>query len=191
MTSLQKSELRTHFREQRVALPDEIRAEWNQMLWGTVLSALPDVHRARTLLLYFPLPREISLIPLFNYAREHGIRCAFPRCREEAGIMDFHYVEDLGELILGKYGIREPKVDAPLVADFSDALVFVPALAFDRAGHRIGYGGGYYDRFLATHPITSVGVTYEKFMIDSLPHDQYDRAVDIIVTQQKIYRIRG
>ena len=191
MTNIQKAALRAEFRARRAAIPDDIRAGRNQRLWDNVFTRLPAFHAAHTLLFYFPLPHEISLIPVFNYARERGIDCAFPRCGEAAGEMSFYYVDELDNLAVGKYGIREPRSDARLVTDFSDALVFVPALAFDRAGYRVGYGGGYYDRFLAAHPVASIGVTYEEFLVDSLPRDEYDMAVDTIVTEKCVYRRKG
>ena len=191
MTDTQKAALRAEFRARRAAIPNDIRTGKNQTLWGNIFTRLPAFHTARTLLFYFPLPHEISLIPVFNYAREQGIDCAFPRCGQQAGDMDFYYVDDLDELAAGKYGIREPRADARLVTDFSDAAVFVPALAFDREGYRLGYGGGYYDRFLAAHNVISVGVTYEDFLVDSLPRGEYDMAVDSIVTEKCVYRMKG
>ncbi len=148
---------------------------------------LPEFHSARTLLLYFPLPQEINLIPVFNYARQRGINCAFPRCGEKAGEMEFYITDDLNGLSPGKYGIREPLPSARQVTDFHRALIFVPALAFDREGYRLGYGGGYYDRFLAAHSVPSVGIAYEDFIVDSLPRDKYDCAVDYVVTEKGIH----
>lgn len=188
MVNMQKAALRSEFRSRRAALSNEIRAERNQMLWGQIFSKLEALKTAKTLLFYFPLPREISLLPVFHYARERGIPCAFPRCGEATGDMDFYFVSSLDELECSRYGIREPKASAEKVTDFSEAVVFVPALAFDRAGYRLGYGGGYYDRFLAAHDILSVGITYESFLNDSLPRDQYDQAVDLTATEKGIYR---
>lgn len=188
-TDSKKAALRTELRARRAAIPNDIRRGRDQTLWGRIFFRFPELLTARTLLFYFPLPQEINLIPVFNYARKHGIVCAFPRCREEKGQMDFYLVDSLDELEVGKYGIREPKADARPFTDFSDALMFVPALAYDREGYRIGYGGGYYDRFLAAHDLTSVGVTYEEFLVDSLPRDEYDRAMDIVLTEKGLYRI--
>lgn len=143
----------------------------------------------RTLLLFYPLAYEIDLLPIFRYAREHEISCAFPRCGAEKGEMEFYYVDDLDDLAVGKYGIREPKADAIPVTDLTDALMFVPALAFDREGHRIGYGGGYYDRYLQIHDLRTVGVIYEEFLVDALPRDRFDVSVDVIVTEKRIIRI--
>lgn len=188
MVNMQKAALRSEFRSRRAALSNEIRTEWEQMLWGQLFSKLEALKTAKILLFYFPLPHEISLLPVFHYARERGIPCAFPRCGEAMGDMDFYFVSSLDELECGKYGIREPKSSAEKVTNFSGAAVFVPALAFDREGYRLGYGGGYYDRFIAAHDVLSVGITYEAFLTDALPRDQYDQAVDLIVTEKGIYR---
>jgi 5-formyltetrahydrofolate cyclo-ligase len=185
---MQKAALRSEFRSRRAALSNEIRTEWEQMLWGQLFSKLEALKTAKILLFYFPLPHEISLLPVFGYARERGIPCAFPRCGEATGDMDFYFVSSLDELECGKYGIREPKSSAEKVTNFSGAAVFVPALAFDREGYRLGYGGGYYDRFIAAHDVLSVGITYEAFLTDALPRNQYDQAVDLIVTEKRIYR---
>ena len=118
------------------------------MIWGHIFGELPEFRAAKTLLLYFPLANEINLIPVFNHAREKGMACAFPRCGDKKGEMSFYLVNTLDELEVGKFGICEPRADAPRLTDFSDAVAFVPALAFDKKGYRVGYGGGYYDRFL-------------------------------------------
>lgn len=185
MMHAQKAALRAEFRALRAALSPEERTGLNQLLWGQIFHYFLEVPPPKTLLLYAPLPHEISLIPIFNHARERGIACAFPRCGAKKGEMEFYYVEDLRDLADGKFGICEPKEDAIPVTDLTDALMFVPALAFDRAGYRIGYGGGYYDRYLAEHRMRTVGVTYEAFIADSLPHDKYDIAVDTVITEKR------
>ena len=103
--------------------------------------------------------------------------------------MDFFYVDKLSEMEKGRFGICEPKPTLPRVVDFSDALMLVPAMSFDRRGFRLGYGGGYYDRFLEAHPVRTVGITYEMFMVEALPHDEYDKAVNQIATEDGIYSI--
>ncbi len=187
MTNQKKTDLRTQFRARRAALSNDLRTGRNQMLWGNIFAKLPGLCEAKTLLFYFPLPQEISLIPIFNRARELGLPCAFPRCGEQKGEMEFYFVDSLDELALGKYGICEPLPTAQKVTDLSEAVVFVPAFAFDREGYRLGYGGGYYDRFLAAHPLLSVGITYEEFLVDALPRCPYDQAVNILVTEAQVY----
>ena len=104
--------------------------------------------------------------------------------------MSFHLVNDLNELQNGKFSLKEPDINLPKWEyndDFkSDAICIIPALAFDEAGYRLGYGKGYYDRFLSGKNITRIGVVYSEFIIDKLPLGRYDLPVDFIVTEKGI-----
>lgn len=176
----QKAALRAHFKALRAAIPNHVRATLDGTLCEALIAALSERPNVRALLLYCPLPGEIDILPVFHYARAHGIPCYFPRCNDEPGQMSFHLTPTLDDLAPGKYGIREPSPNAPLLTDFDDALILVPALAFDKEGYRLGYGGGYYDRFLAAHPIRSMGITYAQFFLDTLPHSPQDVPVNRI-----------
>lgn len=182
----QKAALRAELRALRAALSNEERAKRDKRICDFLISLLDGVS---LLLLFYPKGAEIDLRPVFHEAMARGIPCAFPRCADTKGEMDFYLVSDLDELEEGKFGIREPRKDAPMVTDLSDALVIVPAFSFDSCRHRIGYGGGYYDRYLRAHKIRSVGVAYEEFLRGSLPHDELDTAVDAVVTEQQILHI--
>ena len=186
MIHAQKAALRAAFRARRAALSEDERAKRDKSICTSLLSLLDGVD---LLLLFDPKGAEIDLRPIFHYARERGIACAFPRCGEEKGEMDFYFVNDLNELEEGKFGIREPQKNTTTVTDLTNAMMIVPALAFDRAGYRIGYGGGYYDRYLQAHGVKTVGVVYEEFLADTLPHERFDLAVDIIVTEKRTIRI--
>ena len=187
----QKTALRSELRARRVTVSPDLQREREQMIWGNIVSRLPQFRTAKTLLFYFPLAHEIDLLPVFNHARELGIACALPRCGDQKGDMDFYYVDSLADqTVKGKFGIYEPRRGTKKVTDLSDALVFVPAFAYDRDGFRLGYGGGYYDRFLATYKVFSVGVTFEEFLSDSLPREAYDFPVDCLVTERDIYPIQ-
>ena len=179
----QKAALRAELRALRAALSNEERAKRDKRICDSLTSLLDGV---ALLLLFYPKGAEIDLRPIFHEAMARGIPCAFPRCAEEQGEMEFYLVSALDELEEGKFGIREPRSDAPMVTDLANALMIVPAFSFDSCGHRIGYGGGYYDRYLRAHKIRSVGVAYEAFLRVSLPHDELDTAVDAVVTEQQI-----
>ena len=123
-------------------------------------------------------------------ALDFGLAIVAYFCGEEKGNMEFYYVSDLDKLEAGAYGIREPKKDSIPVTDLTDALILVPALAFDREGHRIGYGGGYYDRYLRRCGARAIGVIYEELLADSLPHEPHDISVDAIVTEGRILSVK-
>ena len=183
----QKAALRAELRALRAALSEDERAKRDNSICSSLLSLLEGIN---LLLLFYPKGAEIDLRPVFYEAKARGIPCAFPRCGEEKGEMSFYLVNDLDELEEGKFGIREPRKDMTPVTDLTNATIIVPAFSFDCSGHRIGYGGGYYDRYLNTHQIRSVGVTYEEFLRDSLPCDAFDAAVDAIVTDKRILQIQ-
>ena len=183
----QKAALRAELRLRRAALSQEERARWSKSICEGLLPLLDGIS---TLLLFYPKGSEIDLLPVFHAARARGILCAFPRCGVKKGEMEFYYVNNLDGLEAGAYGIREPKEGAIPVTDLTGALMLVPALAFDREGHRIGYGGGYYDRYLQKHGVRSIGVIYEALLADSLPHEPHDVSVEILVTERRILSVK-
>jgi 5-formyltetrahydrofolate cyclo-ligase len=83
----------------------------------------------------------------------------------------------------GAYGIKEPKGNCELFSGREKSLCILPALAFDRAGYRLGYGGGYYDRFLFRFNLTTVGLVYEEFLFDELPKDEHDKKASILIKE--------
>ena len=134
-------------------------------------AALPEFDRAKTVFLYFAKGSEVDLSPLAKLSLDMGKCVAYPLCHGE-----------------GAFGIMEPPVDAPLCND-SDGICFVPALAYDREGYRLGWGGGYYDRYLSAFVGTKVGVAYSVSVTDKLPRGKHDIKTDYIITESKVKRI--
>ena len=109
----------------------------------------------------------------------------FPRV--EGSEMNFYLVEQKEDLQPGAYGILEPTGEYK--ADGYDGLLIMPGVAFDEECHRIGYGGGFYDRFLEKHPyITRVAVAFEFQMMSEVPVEPTDISPEIIVTEKEIYK---
>ena len=108
-----------------------------------------------------------------------------PETRE----MDFYVIHSDDDLRTGHYGIREPdpfRCEKAVIS--GKALCIVPGLCFDRRGYRLGYGGGYYDRFLSTHKVTRVGICYSYFMVNELIYGKYDVRMDKVITNYPIER---
>ena len=136
---------------------------------------------APAVLLYAATENEPSLTLLEAFCREDGKQTLYPRC-ERAGEMNFFYATER-ELVPGHYGIREPlKTCPPCLFPPANALCVVPALCFDEAGNRLGHGGGYYDRYLASHPLTAVGVCFKELLLSSLPTEETDLPVSRVIT---------
>lgn len=91
---------------------------------------------------------------------------------------------------MGSFGVLEPAPDPDKkIEQISNALCVVPAFCYDRFGFRLGYGKGYYDRFLSAYEGRLIGICYQECMSSRLPHGRYDRAVELVVTEQRLYKI--
>ena len=150
----------------------------------------PLFKNASMLLVYAPLENEINLLPLALLARKCGIPVAFPRCDKENGTMQFYTLSEGQKLSPGAYGISEPPENAPLCVPDRRALCIVPALSYDLDGNRIGYGKGYYDRYLATFPGVTVGVAYASMLLKSVPTEPHDLPVGWLFTERGVYRCK-
>ena len=176
-----KDMLRQIYRDKRRDLSPEFCQEQDSALCR-IISDLPEFAAAETVLLYAPLGAEIDVLPLFDVAKKRGKRVAFPLCDPKNKTMAFHYVDNISDLNVGSYGIREPKADSEIYGD-EPAVCIVPGLVFDKHGNRLGYGGGYYDRFLSESSIPSIAPVREGFITDTeLPTDGHDVKIDMTVT---------
>lgn len=179
-----KKQLRTELKKKRQAIADGGNSAKLGKIISERISQTDEYKRADTLLIFYPVGSEINLLPLFDIARLDRKRVAFPCCKAN-GVMIFRYADDLSELTARSYNIPEPNEECETVTDFISSLCITPALAFDEQGFRIGYGGGYYDRFLKEYNGISIGVAYDGMIIDSLPRDEFDLSVDMIVTERR------
>jgi 5-formyltetrahydrofolate cyclo-ligase len=142
-------------------------------------------------MLYLPVNGEVDTWPLFDDCLNRKCRVLLPCCRtSEPGCMDFYRVTDKNQLVPGAYNIPEPDRNQCTFMDDPQAeIILVPGVGFDRQGHRIGYGGGYYDRFLADHPMDDglvIGLAFSCQIMDHLPHDTWDKRVDVVVTEDEM-----
>jgi len=181
-----KVELRAEFKRQRDALGEEERRNASLAICRRI-TAWPPFARSETVLSYLPMRAEVDLTPLLEMHPEK--RWALPRILPK-GQMAFHLYRP-GELVRHPYGMLEPPADAlPVSVDQVD-LALVPGLAFDREGWRLGYGGGFFDRFLAGFDGQSAGVSYQALFVERLPHASHDIPVGYVVTELGLYTCRG
>ncbi|MBE6753336.1 MAG: 5-formyltetrahydrofolate cyclo-ligase [Ruminococcaceae bacterium] len=184
--SQQKKLLRQRFLAQRRALPAEERQRRCSLITENLIGS--DIYRqCGTLLLYISTPLEIDTFSILHKAQKDGKRIACPRCISADGLMTFHVIDSPEQLQTGSYGIMEPPESLPQAENTADALCILPALACDRIGLRLGYGKGYYDRFLAGFCGVSAVLCYGDALLDSLPHDRYDRHADWLVNEHGIF----
>jgi len=175
---MDKKQLRKQIRERKRAMtPAEIE-EKSRLLADKFMDS--EAYRmAKTIYGYLPYNQEVRTVPMLEQALREGKRVAVPKVYGDE--MRFIYLEDLSQVAQGYAGIPEPVADEP-VANDPTALVLMPGLAFDPMGHRIGYGGGFYDRFLAaepTHP--TLALCYDFQMLPQLETEEFDIPVDTVL----------
>jgi 5-formyltetrahydrofolate cyclo-ligase len=185
-----KDALRARARAVLRALPPAERAAGQARIEARVWE-VPEVAAARTLLLYASLPEEVATDAIADEARRRGITLVYPRCLPQ-GVMTLHAVAAPDSLRPGRFGIREPDADACPVREVGEIdAALIPGLAWDRAGHRLGRGAGYYDRLLA-HPGWRgfrCGLFFAAQETPSVPHEPWDVRLNAIVTEREVIRM--
>ena len=175
---MDKKELRRSIRERKRAMTLE-EIETRSAKLAQLFLASEAYRGAKTIYGYLPYNQEVRTVPMLEQALRDGKRVAVPKCYGDE--MKFIYLEDLTQVEKGYANIPEPIADNP-VADDETALVLMPGLAFDRDGHRIGYGGGFYDKFLAREPKhPTLALCYEFQMLPHLETDPFDIPVDCVL----------
>ena len=175
---MNKQELRRAIRERKRAMTEEEIVERSNAL-AEKFYHTPAYQAASTIYGYLPYNQEVRTAPMLQRALDDGKRVAVPKVYGEE--MRFIYLEDLTQVSKGYAGIPEPIADAP-VAEDKQALVLMPGLAFDPQGHRIGYGGGFYDKFLAKEPHhPTLALCYEFQMQAHLDTEEFDIPVDTVL----------
>lgn len=182
-----KKDLRKFFLQKRVDIPMHVLKENSSQLCKNLIS-LKDFELADTILFFYPTKNEPELFEAMFYALENKKNIAFPISRPDDTSLDFRLVGSLSELKMGTYKIPEPSGSLPVPTITENSLCIAPALAFDKNGFRLGYGKGYYDKFLSSFKGKSIGLVMDGFLCDSLPIDSNDIPVDILITQTGVVK---
>ena len=180
-----KQDLRARSKERR----RNMKSDEKQLLDKAVadnVRRLKEYRPAKTILIYMSTPIEVDTIGIIKNAWADGKRVAVPRCIPDTRDMEFHYIDNLECLSVGTFSVLEPDPSLPIVTDFSGCLMIVPGMHFDMKGYRIGYGKGYYDRYMVRFTGISAGICYSGELKPFLYHGRYDRHVDIVVTDKRI-----
>ena len=175
---MDKKSLRAHIRRQKLELSEETILSASENLTAQFL-AHPLYQKANTIYGYLPYNQEVRTWALLEQALKDGKTVAVPKvCGDE---MRFIVMTDLSRVASGYAGIPEPVEDGP-VANDPEGLVLMPGMVFDKQGHRIGYGGGFYDRFLAAEPNhPTIALCYEFQLLEHIPTEEFDIPVDCVL----------
>ena len=175
---MDKKTLRRQIRDLKRAMPEEEILLRSEKL-GELFAATEAYRNAKSIYGYLPYNQEVRTVAMLQKAQQDGKRVAVPKVYGDT--MRFLWLDDLSQVEKSEMGIPEPVADEP-VADDETALVLMPGVAFTEKGDRMGYGGGYYDRFLAAEPNhPTVALCYAFQMVESLPTEEFDIPVDLVL----------
>lgn len=176
-----KKELRAICKEKRAAISNKDEKSADAV---RKILRLDELKNADAIFVFYPIKGELDLLPIAEFAWQSGKAVGFPLCEDKDGKMTFRKVGSLDELVDGSFGTKEPSNTAKELEP-KNAVILLPALAADKKGFRLGYGKGYYDRYLAKHadlkPFTVCAV-YKELIFDELPHDDFDVACNAVVS---------
>ena len=184
-----KPALRADIRGKRDAMSGKERNSGTRRIVERLMQH-PDVHRAKTVLLYASYGSEVATDDLAKELMKRGKFIAYPKITSVAGLMTLWRVKNLDALIPHKMGIRAPDVtrSTPIEPITVDCVIY-PGLAFTKGLWRLGQGGGYYDRLSTkiADNCARIGVCFETQIVDDLPHDEYDAKLHWVVTEATVY----
>ena len=187
MIKKQKDDIREEYKERRQNMTAEEKFRRDSALCAAA-EGLVSFRYAEYVLLYAATPDEIDVYDIARAAFEKGKKVCFPRCDKKTHTMKYHIVSSLDELKPDAYDILEPAEDAPVYdpSDPGGAVCFVPGLVYDRAGYRLGYGKGFYDRYLSAFSGCTIGVVYSDYILPEVPRGRFDVSVDILLTEKGV-----
>jgi 5-formyltetrahydrofolate cyclo-ligase len=184
-----KEELRKKYLKERSVIPQNKVSSWSKLINKKFLK-LPQLESAKKIMAYASMRKEIETFDLMEELLDQGYILYLPYTRKEVIDLGIAQINDLdSDLKEGVYGVQEPvaRIREESIPEDLD-LIIVPGACFTTAGYRIGYGGGYYDSFLTKHAngALKVGFCYDRFLVDSIPVEEHDVPVDLIITEKEI-----
>lgn len=180
-----KQDIRQRSRARRSAMPADVKRVKDHRIACNV-RRLHQYRPCGTVLIYMSTQIEVDTREIIKNAWADGKRVAVPRCIPDTRLMDFHYIESFDDVAPGMFGVLEPSESLEKVTSFDGCLMIVPAMQFDINGYRLGYGKGYYDRYMSHFTGVSAGLCYIDELRRHMYHGRYDKPVDIIVTESCI-----
>ena len=184
-----KEQIRKRIIQIRNQMTSEEVAHKSSLIAQKVLKT-PEYEEADNILLYADYRHEVMTREIFDDAVLRKKKVFFPKSNDD-GTMNFYQVVSVKQLESGYKGIKEPVVDERYLYRFlrnEDTLIIVPGVGFDTKGYRVGYGKGFYDRFLQDkRQVTAIGLCFSNQVIEEIPHDVYDIRMDKIITEEIQY----
>ncbi|MEL4106421.1 5-formyltetrahydrofolate cyclo-ligase [Oscillospiraceae bacterium WX1] len=178
----EKAAWRKEIAEKIGALTDDYIAQSDTGVFQNII-AMAEYKTAQSIFVYYSLGREVGTHQIIEHALAQGKAVALPVCFP-GGIMEARAIKSIDELTLSRYKLMEPLSSTQIISPEALDFIIVPALSFDRYGFRLGWGGGYYDRFLVKTKGFTAGIARESLLSDVLPHEVHDIPVRRVVTEK-------
>lgn len=180
----QKMQLRAKHKKLRTLCPADVKNKLDKKISEIFLSS-KEYKQCKILFAFVSSEIEVDTSDIISNALADGKKLALPKCRNKSGEMDFYFVTSVNQLKKGTFSIPEPdSAVCTAVDDSVSGLCLVPGLCYDMHGYRIGFGKGYYDRFLQKFSGISVGLCYTRCIEQKLPRGVFDKPVDILITEK-------
>lgn len=179
-----KNTLRAELKKRRAEMSEEEKESLDQLL-SYRLFACESFRKADDLLIYVSTKLEVGTYEIIHWAFSAGKSVFTPRCIEGTNEMEFCHISSFYDLEPGKWGIYEPRSYCDVFTGSDNAICIAPALAYDRKGYRLGYGKGYYDRFLRSFNGCRMGICYDSYILDSVFKESFDVPVEMIITEKR------
>ena len=182
--ALEKQRLREERLAARETLSEKERTVLDDCITQKLL-ATPEYAEATTVLTYVSVSSEVSTRMFIEHALRDGKTVAVPRCLP-GHCLEFVAIASLEQLVAAPFNLLEPAKELPALTEgqMNNAICIVPALLVDTKGYRLGYGAGFYDRFLSTYPGKKICLAYQQNLSrEMLPHTAFDVAVDMVITE--------
>lgn len=184
---MDKELIRNEKKSQRKNLTKEEIKTKSEKIFYTLFSS-DALLGAKTIMLYLPSFNEVRTEAIAKKLLQDEKRVVAPVTNKENFSMTPYLIKDMQNLQIGAYGIKEPKRDLPIDKSKIDAVI-VPGIAFDKSGNRVGFGAGYYDRFLKDFAGVKIGICYDFQIVDKLDTKKHDIKMDYVISEDKIYVI--
>jgi 5-formyltetrahydrofolate cyclo-ligase len=185
--ALEKQRLREEHLAAREALSEQERSVLDNRITQKLL-ATSEYAEATTVLTYVSVSSEVSTRMFIECALRDGKTVAVPRCLP-GHCLEFVAIASLEQLVAAPFNLLEPAKELPAVTEDqkNNSICIVPALLVDTKGYRLGYGAGFYDRFLSTYPGKKICLAYQQSLSrTTLPHTAFDVAVDVVITESEV-----
>lgn len=184
---LNKKSLRQHIFEKRQQLSTDYYLKANAEIVARLFNT-EVFQKANNIFIYHGVNRELDTSQIISEAFKQGKQVALPRVHGK-GDMRAHYYRHGNQLTVSSFGIPEPLPESPEMVPKDIDLIIMPCVTCNEFGHRLGYGGGFYDRFLTKTHATTILPYFEKLLFSDIPMRDHDQLMDIILTEHSVYQI--